>query len=161
METTYRQQGNERSGRVFVIAAIALVALAGAYFGLGMPGMDHSGDVMADMDHISELQALSPRMFEARMAEGGAFVVDVHVPAGETIDGTDELIAFDAIVDSGRLPADKATPILLYCESGRMSETAGRAVLRAGYIDVGHLSGGLEAWRRADLPLTSEPLLAR
>ena len=161
METTHREQGNERSGRVLVLSAIALMAVVGAYFALGMPGMDHSGNAMEDMDHTPELQALSPRMFEARVAEGDPFVVNVHVPAAETIEGTVAAIAFDEIVDSGRLPADKATPILLYCESGRMSETAGRALLRAGYTSVGHLVGGLEAWRRANLPLTSESLLAR
>lgn len=123
--------------------------------------MDHSGDAMADMDHTPELQALSPRMFEARMAEGDAVVVNVHVPAGGTIEGTDETIAFDEIADSRRLPVEKGTPILLYCESGRMSDTAGRALLRAGYTNVGHLAGGLEAWRRADLQLTASPRLAR
>lgn len=167
METTPSQQVNERSGRVLVLSAVALVAVVVAYFALGMPGMDHSGDAMGDMEDMEnmedtpELKALSPQMFSARVAEGGSFVVNVHVPAAETIEGTVEAIAFDEIVDSGRLPADKATPILLYCESGRMSETAGRALLRAGYTSVGHLAGGLEAWRRANLPLTSESLLAR
>lgn len=161
METTHSQQGNERSGRVFVLIAVALVAVVGAYFALGMPGMDHSGNAMEDMEHTPELKALSPQMFDARVAEGDAFVVNVHVPAAETIEGTVEEIAFDEVVNSGRLPADKATPILLYCESGRMSETASRAMLRAGYTSVGHLAGGLEAWRRANLPLTSESLLAR
>lgn len=161
METSHRHQGNERSGRVLVLSAIALVAVIGGYVALGMPGMNHSGNAMEDMEHTPELQALSPRMFEARVAEGDAFVVNVHVPAAETIEGTVEAIAFDEIVDSGRLPANKASPVLLYCESGRMSETAGRALLGAGYTSVGHLAGGLEAWRRANLPLASESLLAR
>lgn len=144
---------DERSGRIFVLGAIATLALVGAYFALGMPGMAHSGDDMADMDHPAGLQELSPEQFEARIAEGDAYVVNVHVPAGDSIKGTDETIAFDEIVEPGRLPADKAAPILLYCESGRMSETAGRRLLRAGYMDVSHLAGGLEAWRRAGLQL--------
>ncbi len=161
METTRRESGNERSGRGVVIGVVALVALVGAYFSLGMPGMDHSGAAMPGMDRNPGLQALSPATFDARLAQGDAFVVNVHVPARETIDGTAEAIAFDEIATSARLPTDKTTPILLYCESGRMSETAGLALLRAGYVDVGHLAGGLEAWRRAALPLNREPLAAR
>lgn len=88
-------------------------ASSGSARGSRRTGMDHSGDAMADMDHTPELQALSPRMFEARMAEGDAVVVNVHVPAGGTIEGTDETIAFDEIADSRRLPVEKGTPILL------------------------------------------------
>lgn len=161
METIPHESGNERSGRGVVIGVVALVALVAAYFSFGMPGMDHSGADMADMDRDSGLQALSPAAFNARVARGDAFVVNVHVPARETIDGTAEAIAFDEIVGSKSLPADKTTPILLYCESGRMSETAGVALLRAGYVDVGHLAGGLQAWRRAALSLNRELATAR
>ncbi len=159
--TSPRPPVDERSGRVFVLGAIATLALAGAYLGLGMPGMDHSGDDMADMNHSAELQQLSPRLFEERVGAADAYVVNVHVPAGDIIEGTDEAIAFDEILESGRLPADRAVPILLYCESGRMSGIAGRTLLQAGYLDVSHLAGGLQAWRRADLQLTPAPPLAR
>lgn len=136
MEATNPRPVDERSGRSIVLGAITTLAVVGAYFALGMPGMDHSGDDTADMDHSAELQELSPRLFETRMGEGDTYVVNVHVPAGDSIEETDEAIAFDEIVESGRLPADKAVPILLYCESGRMSETAGRTLLQAGYQDV-------------------------
>lgn len=163
MHVSPRQQDSERSGRGVVLAGVVAVVLLGGYLGLGMPGMDHSGESMAEMDHNSsvDLRALSPRKFEARISDGDSFVVNVHVPVDDRIVGTDESIAFDAIVASGRLPADKGKSILLYCESGRMSDTAGRALVEAGYTDVGHLAGGLEAWRRAGLELVPQPQLAR
>lgn len=155
---------DKRSGRGLLLGAVAALALVGAYFALGMPGMAHSGDDMADMPDMgdsAELQELSPALFEKRMSEGDAYVVNVHVPLGESIEGTDDAIAFDEIAESRRVPADKAVPILLYCETGRMSEIAGRSLLQAGYLDVSQLAGGLEAWRRAGLQLTPVPPPAR
>lgn len=152
-----------RSGRVLVVAGIALVLLLGAYFALGMPGMDHSSDPMAGMDHgdATGLQELTPLEFQARLAADDALVVNVHVPAGDSLVGTDETIPFDEIVDSDRLPDEKRSSILLYCESGRMSEAAGRSLLEAGYTDVGHLVGGLKAWRQAGLELAPQSQMAR
>jgi phage shock protein E len=161
VHTVQRQEeAAGRSGRVFVVAGIAAVLLLGAYLALGMPGMDHSSDPMADMDHSGTdgLRELSPLEFETRLADDDAFVVNVHVPPGDSLVGTDQTIAFDEIVGSERLPdADTSSSILLYCESGTMSETAGRALVEAGYSDVGHLMGGLEAWRRAGLELAPSP----
>lgn len=152
--TNPRAPVDERPGRVVVLGVIAMLVLVGVYFALGMPGMDHSGNGMAEMSHAEKLQELSPRLFEARVSEGDAFVVNVHVPVDRSIEGTDEAIAFDEILESMRLPTNKAVPILLYCESGRMSRIAGRALLQAGYSDVSHLAGGLQAWRRAGLELS-------
>src|SRR3546814_3394430 len=97
---------------------------------LPMPDMDHSG--------TAELQQLSPLEFETLLVDDDAFVVNVHVPAGDSLDGTDETIAFDEIVGSDRLPdANSSSSILLYCESGTMSETAGHSLVEAGYSDDG------------------------
>lgn len=96
---------------------------------------------------------LAPVKFAERVADPGAFVVNVHVPAGESIAGTDAVIAYDEIADDGRLPPAKDTPILLYCQTGRMSQTAGRDLMADGYTNVSHLAGGLEAWEQARLPL--------
>jgi rhodanese-related sulfurtransferase len=165
MQTVDRQEETPaRSGRVFVVAAVASVLLLGAYFALGMPGMDHSNEPMEDMDHsgTAGLQELSPLEFETQLVDDDAFVVNVHVPADDSLVGTDQTIAFDEIVGSDRLPnADTSSTILLYCESGTMSETAGRALVKAGYSDVGHLVGGLKAWRRAGLELVPSSVPAR
>lgn len=140
----------------FAVLAVLAVAVV-AYFALGMPGMGHSGagGTMAGMEHAAagEPMALGPQAFADRLAGGGVFVVNVHVPAGPAIDGTDAMIAFDDIVGDDRLPADTDAAILLYCQTGRMSQTAGRDLMAAGYTDVSHLDGGMDAWVRAGLEL--------
>ena len=104
---------------------------------------------MASMDHASmTYESLRVGDFEARMAQG-AFVVNVHRPYEGEIDGTDAFIAYDEIVGDRRLPSDTVTPILLYCQTGRMSATAAKALISAGYTDVAHLEGGMEAWEAA------------
>lgn len=41
----------EGSGRAIALALAVLAVLFVAYMMMGMPGMDHSGDDMRDMDH--------------------------------------------------------------------------------------------------------------
>lgn len=139
-------------GRRFIIGALvvlAAIAAIVAYFTFGMPGMDHGAGSsgmagMASMDR-SEM-TVGVDEFASRMASSEAFVVNVHVPDEGSIKGTDAAIPYDAIVGDDRLPADKATPVLLYCKTGRMSATAVSALMGAGYTDVVHLDGGMDAW---------------
>lgn len=44
---------------------------------------------------------------------------------------------------------DKERPVLLYCGSGRRSEMAMSAMQQAGFKDVRHMAGGIQAWGRA------------
>jgi rhodanese-related sulfurtransferase len=44
---------------------------------------------------------------------------------------------------------DKDTPVLLYCASGRRSEAALNAMQEAGFKEVKHMLGGIQAWGRA------------
>ena len=131
--------------RIVALVAVAVAAVV-AYFAFGMPGMDHGGgsDGMASMDH-SEM-AVGVDQFASRLASSDAFVVNVHVPDEGSIEGTDASIAYDEIVGDDRLPDDRATPILLYCKTGRMSREAVTALMDAGYTDVVHLDGGMDAW---------------
>lgn len=149
----------QHSGRALVVVVVAAAALFLAYLVLGMPGMDHgpSGDEgsMASMESMESMDdasmtyaSLSVDDFDARISQG-AFLVNVHRPYEGEIDGTDAFIDYDDIVGDRRLPSDPDTPILLYCETGRMSATAADALVNAGYTDVAHLEGGMEAWKAA------------
>jgi len=148
----------DRSGRIVVLALAGLAVLAGAYFALGMPGMDHEADPVAgsEMDGMGPmatgLRELDVDEFADRVVDPGSFTVNVHVPAGEEIDGTDAVVPYDEIAASSALPEDRSTPVLLYCETGRMSAIAGQTLLDQGYQDVSHLGGGLVAWRAAGMP---------
>jgi rhodanese-related sulfurtransferase len=59
----------------------------------------------------------------------------------------------DFMTSLDRLPADLATPILIYCGSGHRGAIAMVALRMLGYTDVTNLGGGLGAWKAASLPV--------
>jgi rhodanese-related sulfurtransferase len=48
---------------------------------------------------------------------------------------------------------DKSQPIVLVCDSGQKAKTAAKQMNKAGFTDVHVLSGGLNTWKDAKLPL--------
>ena len=73
--------------------------------------------------------------------------MNVHTPYEGELPGTDLFIAFDRIRDEReRLPGETATPIAVYCRSGRMSSDAARTLAGLGYTNVVELQGGMDAW---------------
>lgn len=95
---------------------------------------------------------LAPAAFAAEMEN--RFVVNVHVPDEGSLAGTDVAIPFDRIAArAAELPADRATPLALYCMTGRMSAIAADALAGLGYTDVVDLAGGMEAWRADGRPI--------
>lgn len=87
-------------------------------------------------------------------------MINVHIPYEGHIDGTDEFIAFDSILDSPDLPTNKTAPIALYCRSGSMSAQATDDLVAAGYTDVIDLQGGMNAWTQDGEELLDDPSAA-
>ena len=139
------------SGRLVVACGALLAAAIVGYFALGMPGMDHgeSGAVsMSGMDHRAAITAQAgPASFEKLLSNPAVMLINVHVPYAGEIAGTAQFIAFETIASDPRLPLDKATPILLYCETGNMSSIAATALTNAGYTNITELAGGMQAWQ--------------
>jgi rhodanese-related sulfurtransferase len=83
---------------------------------------------------------------------GEAVLVDVREPfehAAEYIPDTtiNPLSGFDP----SRLPSEPGKRVVLYCNSGNRSRSAAKKWLAAGADEVFHLSGGIQAWKQADL----------
>jgi len=57
----------------------------------------------------------------------------------------------------GRLAVPKEQPILVVCAVGGRSYVASRALLAMGHHEVYNLEGGIDAWRRAQLPVETGP----
>lgn len=76
------------------------------------------------------------------------YLLDVHIPEQEHIEGTDDFIPFNVIEKyQAQLPEDKNTEIVVYCRSGNMSETASQTLIDMGYTNVKNLTGGINAWK--------------
>lgn len=89
--------------------------------------------------------------FSLLIAEPDVTVINVHIPYGGEIAGTDAFVPYnDTKALLAALPADKTAPVALYCRSGSMSAAAAKAVVTAGYENVYDLSGGMNAYRDSD-----------
>ncbi len=72
------------------------------------------------------------------------------------IPGTDLMVAYDRVrTDLARLPANRSTPLAIYCRSGRMSAIAARELATLGYTDIVELDGGMDAWTASGRRLLS------
>lgn len=56
------------------------------------------------------------------------------------------------------LPADKSTPIVVYCQGSYRGGIVTVALNLMGYTNVRNLSGGVKGWQAAQLPLAGLPL---
>lgn len=74
-------------------------------------------------------------------------IVNVHIPYAGEIPQTDSNVAFNDIDALTSALPDKDAPIILYCRSGNMSETATRALVDLGYTHVYDVPGGMNAWQ--------------
>lgn len=92
---------------------------------------------------------VDPDVFARRIDAAGVVTINVHIPNEGSIAGTDLTVPFDQIATSTELPADRATPLAVYCRSGTMSATAVEDLTALGYTDVVELDGGFNAWKRA------------
>lgn len=58
--------------------------------------------------------------------------------------------------DAGRMEKYRSKPFILICSNGLTSHTLAQKLRQQGYEKVMVLAGGLESWKRAELPLIKE-----
>lgn len=92
-------------------------------------------------------QNVNPGEFNELLSDEEVFVIDVHIPEQEHIDGTDAIIPYNEIEDyAGDLPKNKNTKIAVYCRSGSMSAESSQKLIDLGYKNVYNLEGGRNAY---------------
>lgn len=64
-------------------------------------------------------------------------------------------VPLNKITEEKSLLKDKTKPVVLVCASGQRAKSAAKQFRRQGFEQVYVLSGGLNAWREAKLPLFS------
>jgi rhodanese-related sulfurtransferase len=93
-----------------------------------------------------QVRLLDPGDFEAQSM--GRVLINVHIPDEGSLPGTALDLPYDQVqARAADLPADRATPLAIYCMSGNMSAIAGRELVALGYTDVIELDGGMRAWQ--------------
>lgn len=77
------------------------------------------------------------------------YLINVHTPYEGEIEKTDTYLAYNRIENYlNKLPKDKNAKIVLYCQSGRMSEIAAETLASLGYSNVSNLVGGMVDWEK-------------
>jgi rhodanese-related sulfurtransferase len=75
-----------------------------------------------------------------------------EITANGKIEGSVNIPVRTLIKSLDKLPADKAAPILFYCQSGHRGMFSLMALQMLGYTNVKNITGGLNAWKAANLP---------
>jgi phage shock protein E len=144
-----------RSATPLVVGMVLLALGVVAYYAFGIPGMDHTTPTDHDATTHPSYRLIDPGAFETVLLDPATVAINVHVPASDVeIDGTDLILPFDQL-DPATLPADRATPLAIYCRSGTMSTIAARRLVELGYTDVVELDGGTDAWAASGRALTT------
>ena len=96
-----------------------------------------------------ELQTITPQEYDTIASKDAVFVIDVHIPEQEHLQGTDAFIPYNELeANADKLPQDKNTPIVVYCRSGSMSSAAAETLTQMGYTNIMDLVGGTDAYKK-------------
>ena len=74
-------------------------------------------------------------------------ILNVHIPFAGEVANTDGHVAFNDLDALTNAIPDKNTPVILYCRSGNMSDTASHQLRELGYTHIIDVPGGMNAWQ--------------
>jgi rhodanese-related sulfurtransferase len=112
--------------------------------------------VACSSSDATPLAEISPQQAARIVESNNAVIIDVrtqeewdaghipgaiHIPLSEVKGRLDEFKAFEG------------KTLVMQCRSGKRSASAGKILLSAGYENVSNLTGGINAWGKAKLPV--------
>ena len=100
------------------------------------------------------LPSVDPATVQAWLECGQAVLIDVREPdehARERIAGA-RLVPLSRL-ETGNLLGEPGRSLVFHCNSGNRTAQAAALLARAGDREVYQLAGGLQAWKRAGLPV--------
>ena len=114
----------------FALPGLATIGGSEAVSALRLPQLQRSKHVIIDVSTSTEYNK-------------------AHLP-GAISAPLDELLK-----DSSKLDKHKANSLIVTCANGSKSIRAGKHLKKTGFQNVHHLSGGLLAWQKENLPMES------
>ncbi|MBI5302491.1 MAG: hypothetical protein HY868_10160 [Chloroflexi bacterium] len=100
---------------------------------------------------------VAPAAAKDQMAATKVTLIDVReaseIASGGKIEGSISIPVRTLIKSLDKLPADKAAPIIVTCASGHRGMFSIMALQMLGYTNVKNISGGVNAWKAANLPV--------
>ncbi len=116
--------------------------------------------IMTEMRARSQsFSGVSP-MQAIQLMNKGALVVDVRPTdafAAGHIGDARNIAAAELPGQAESLKRFREKPVLICCDTGVISGGAARRLSGLGFTQVANLRGGLNAWRKDNLPLIKEP----
>jgi rhodanese-related sulfurtransferase len=129
----------------WMLVALALISgamLIGTFIGGKLAGIEQADTLKATRLFNDDALVLDVR--EDKEYAAGHIPKAKHIPLGQLRTRLAELDKF------------KDKPILVTCRSGNRSAHACRTLKKAGFATVYNQEGGILAWERANLPVTTK-----
>ena len=106
---------------------------------------------------MTGLREVGPVELRRWLETGTARLVDVREPDEHRRGriARAELMPLAAL-DPGRLDTLPGVRLVVHCDGGARSREAVQRLQAAGVAEVWHLAGGLQAWKRAGLPIVAD-----
>jgi rhodanese-related sulfurtransferase len=139
------------------LLAIGLVALGSATSAAETPAT-LAGTTLVSAEQAKKMVDSGVPIVDARVANEYA---DTHIKGAISVpykEKSAKSVDFDPAEDSfdlAKLPADKAAPVIIYCNAGECwkSYKASKAALAAGWKKVYWLRGGFPEWKGKGYPV--------
>ncbi|MBI4286468.1 MAG: rhodanese-like domain-containing protein [Chloroflexi bacterium] len=101
---------------------------------------------------------IGPNELKTMLGNKDFLLVNVHIPYAGEIEPTDLFVPYNAIEPNlGKLPTNKGSKIVLYCQSGAMSAIAAKKMVKLGYKNIWNLKGGMGEWRNQGNEIIGKP----
>ena len=126
---------------LFVALAVILFLLARTWFGPGAVSLLMPSEAIQLINHKD---ALVVDVRTDKEYQQGHIMNALHIPLGMLENRIAELQAY------------KTSSIVMVCRSGARSGQATSKLKKLGFTDVHNLGGGMMAWERANLPVTTK-----
>jgi len=153
---------------VGLVAVLVIMASAFSYAQTAGEGMTLQDLVNEDTAYLGEANTLSPQAANEKiLTVPDLMIIDVNekfeydkehlkgailIPRGLIEFKINRNDIFPDI-NKGKMPADKNTPMLVYCRFGARCLFSAVRLKKMGYKNVYSIKGGLEAWKAERLPL--------